>query len=126
MTILVVDDDALVLANTAAMLDDLGHSVLLAASGSEALDRLRRDKGIEAVITDHLMPGMTGSELAAAIREAWPALPILLVSGLIDLDAVAKDVRTLAKPFTQDALAAAVRGLAASASVIPMRRARRK
>ncbi|MCW3849605.1 PAS domain S-box protein [Sphingomonas sp. LB-2] len=127
MTVLLVDDDALVLANTAAMLDDLGHGVVLAASGLEALDRLRAGERIDAVITDHLMPGMTGSELAAAIRSEWPELPVLLISGLFNLECeVTRGLANLAKPFTQEALAAALRDLAASASVIPLRRSRPK
>ena len=63
-----MDDDALVLLNTAAMLEDLGHTVLEATSGSSALEIIRREDNIDLVITDQAMPHMTGSDLAAAIR----------------------------------------------------------
>ena len=79
--ILAVDDDALVLLNTAAMLEDLGHTVLEAASGKDALEILRREPRIDLVITDQAMPHMTGSDLAAAIRAEKPDLPIILATG---------------------------------------------
>jgi CheY-like chemotaxis protein len=79
-TILVVDDDMLVALGTAAMLEDLGHSVVAAHSGSEALEKLETG-GIEIVLTDLAMPGMNGLELAARIRERFPDMPIILATG---------------------------------------------
>lgn len=78
LRILAVDDDALVLANTATMLQELGHSVLEAGSGKEALKMLRKDN-LDLVVTDYAMPGMTGEELASAIKKDYPNLPILMV-----------------------------------------------
>ena len=66
--ILVVDDDPLILSSTAAMLEDLSHIVVEAASASHALDVLCSGERIDMVITDHAMPGMTGLELAKRIR----------------------------------------------------------
>ena len=63
LAILAVDDDALVLLNTAAMLDDQGHRVTTAYSGKEALNILRRGETFDLLITDQAMPGMTGAEL---------------------------------------------------------------
>jgi signal transduction histidine kinase len=128
LTVLAVDDDALVLANTAAMLEDLGHKVLQAPSGHEALALLRTGHRVDLVITDHAMPGMTGAQLASTLRSERPDLPILLVSGYADMPADTPDqLRKLNKPFDQAALAHAVRdtvGLSNGAAIIPLRERR--
>jgi PAS domain S-box-containing protein len=105
LVILVVDDDALVLLNTVAMLEDLGHTVLDATSGKEALDIIRREGGVNLVITDQAMPQMTGSDLAAAIRAERPDLPIILATGYAELPTgTDKDLPKLSKPFRQHQL----------------------
>lgn len=109
LTILAVDDDALVLANTRAMLEDLGHTVVVAYSGEQALERLERTPAIDLVITDHAMPKMTGTDLAKSIRARRPGLPIILATGYAELPtAVDASLLRLPKPFRQDALAEAV------------------
>jgi PAS domain S-box-containing protein len=106
LTVLVVDDDDLVLLNTVAMLEDLGHEVIAAASGAEALEHLGERREIGLVVTDQMMPHMTGAQLRGAIRERRPDLPVVLVSGYADLGgSPAMDGAYLAKPFTQDELA---------------------
>lgn len=124
LTILVVDDDALVLANTAAMLEDLGHAVLTASSGHEALAQLGMAQRIDLVVTDQAMPGMTGAQLAAALRSEHPDLPVLLVSGYADLPSgPGGRLPRLNKPFHQVALAQAIQaavGGAKGAAVIPL------
>jgi CheY-like chemotaxis protein len=108
-TILVVDDDDLVASGTAAMLEDLGHTVLDANSGECALRVLAEKRSIEVVITDQSMPGMTGVELAQQIRERWPDLLILLATGHADLaEASGLDLPCLVKPFPQNVLAEAL------------------
>ncbi|HYF53559.1 MAG TPA: ATP-binding protein [Salinarimonas sp.] len=108
-TILLVDDDALVLAGTAAMLEDLGHRVVEAATGEAALARLAADPDLDLVITDHAMPGMTGLELAERLRAGWPRLPILLASGHAELpERAGLSLARIAKPFGRDELAEAV------------------
>jgi len=98
--ILAVDDDALILMNTAAMLQDMGHTVHEAMSGAEALAILQANR-IDLVITDQAMPQMTGTALAAAIRATHPALPIILATGYADLPPGADlGLPRLAKPFT--------------------------
>ena len=109
LLILAVDDDALVLLNTAAMLEDLGHTVLEATSGRSALEIVRRDDTIDLVITDQAMPMMTGSDLAAAIRAEKPYLPIILATGFAELPPGADEgLPKLSKPFLQHQLADAI------------------
>lgn len=105
LKILAVDDDPLVLTNTTALLEDLGHQVTTASSGKQALGLLRSDLPVDVLITDHVMPQMTGAALLDEVRRLRPDLPGILASGYADLDAAgpAAGLR-LAKPFTQDAL----------------------
>ncbi len=126
LSVLVVDDDPLVLANTAAMLKDLGHWVMEAASGQQALDLLRNGSPVDLVITDQAMPGLTGVQLAGRIRAEWPDLPVLLATGFADLPSgTDADLIRLSKPFGQDTLSRAIaqslrRGLDRS-KVVPFR-----
>ena len=69
LRVLAVDDDVLVLFNTVAMLEDLGHQVRQAASGREALAWVESGEPLDLVITDQAMPQMTGLQLAGAIRQ---------------------------------------------------------
>src|SRR6202049_936985 len=71
LVVVAVDDDRLVLTNTIAMLDDLGHTGIAASSGKEALDILRQQGPVDLVITDYAMPHMTGLQLANAIQKEW-------------------------------------------------------
>jgi CheY-like chemotaxis protein len=116
LVILAVDDDPLVLLNTAAMLEDLGHTVLEATSGKDALEIIRRKGGIDLVITDQAMPLMTGSELAIAIRAEKPELPIILATGYAELPpGTDGGLPRLSKPFRQHQLADAISKIAATA-----------
>jgi CheY-like chemotaxis protein len=109
LVILAVDDDALVLMNTIAMLEDLGHTVFEAASGKEALDVFRREKDIDVVITDQAMPVMSGTQLADAIRAERRDLPIILATGFAELPPdTGGDLFKLDKPFRQEELAEAI------------------
>ena len=103
--VLAVDDDSLVLTNTAAMLEDLGHQVLVAASGSEAL-ALLAEHAVDLVITDYAMPQMTGLELAREIEARRPGLGIVLATGYAELPpGDGEDIPRLAKPYSQAELA---------------------
>ena len=109
LTILAVDDDALVLMNTVGMLEDQGHTVFEAFSGKEALEILGREDSIDLVVTDQAMPKMTGIELAKIIRNEWPDIPVLLATGYADMSR--RDdigLPKLTKPFLQNDLAAAI------------------
>jgi len=108
LSVLAVDDDPLVLNNTAALLADLGHVVLTAESAAEALDILR-DKRVDLVLTDHAMPQMTGAQLAAMVNARWPTVPIILATGFAELPpGTGAGLPRLAKPFTQEELARAI------------------
>ncbi|WP_426439943.1 ATP-binding protein [Bradyrhizobium genosp. P] len=103
--ILFVDDDPLIATSTTEMLEDLGHRVIGASSGLHALDILRSDQPLDLMMTDHVMPGMTGIELAAASRQVRPQLPVLLATGYAELpDGSQIDLPRLAKPYHQDQL----------------------
>jgi CheY-like chemotaxis protein len=109
LSVLVVDDDLLVLENTAAMLEDLGHTVVEARSGEEALALLRRTRTVDLVVTDYAMPGMTGLQLAGAVAAERPGTVILLSSGYAELPSDARSsLQRLSKPFDQAALAKAI------------------
>ena len=103
--ILFVDDDPLIALSTTEMLEDLGHHVIGATSGVHALDIIKSEQPIDLMLTDHVMPGMTGIELAAASREVRPSLPILLATGYAELPEGAQlDLPRLAKPYHQEQL----------------------
>jgi CheY-like chemotaxis protein len=111
-TILLVDDDALVCSTTASTLADLGHRVFQAPSGRRALEILRSGTAVDLVLTDQAMPGMTGLQLAAAIRASWPDLPIMLTTGYADLpDRDGLNLPRLVKPYGQEEMAAAIAAL---------------
>ena len=107
--ILVVDDEALVLRGTAEMLRALGHRVIEAEGGAEALAMLHREPAIEAVVTDYKMPRMDGAELARRIRKARPDMPILLISGYTGAADPIDGLPRLNKPFGLAELADALR-----------------
>jgi signal transduction histidine kinase len=108
LTVLLVDDDPLIAGSTAALLEDLGHRVVAAKAGAEALGLLAAGLQPDLMITDYAMPGMTGLELGQAVQRLRPDLPILLATGFADMDAGAAGVPRLAKPYTQDQLAAQI------------------
>ena len=109
MTILIVDDDALISMSTVDMLEDLGHEVLEAHSGKRALEILREVERVDLMITDYAMPKMNGMELASTARELRPDLPILLATGYAELPSgPAIDLPRIDKPYHQERLAAGI------------------
>lgn len=107
--ILLIDDDPLVLMGMAAMIEDLGHSVISVQAGSEALAMLASGSVVDMVITDHMMPVMTGVQLAQAIREKYPHTPIILATGYAELPSDLPMLTTrLAKPCDQEDIAYAI------------------
>jgi signal transduction histidine kinase len=109
LRVLLVDDDPLVLASTAGMLEEIGHAVVPAEGGEQALAWLRDDPAIDVVVTDFGMPGMTGLDLAEAARAMRPVLPLVLTTGYGDTPEPAPGgVTVLRKPFGQEVLGAAI------------------
>jgi signal transduction histidine kinase/ActR/RegA family two-component response regulator len=114
-TVLVVDDDEIVRATVASMLEELGYTVLLASSGTEALTVIEKNSNIDLLFTDVVMPGaISGRQLAERAVEVIPMLKILFTSGYTEnaivhnsrLDA---GVELLSKPYSREQLAAKVR-----------------
>jgi PAS domain S-box-containing protein len=105
MSILAVDDDPIVLLNTAAMLADMGHEVLQAPSAAAALAILE-ERPVELLLSDYAMPRMNGAELVARARKLQPGLKAVIVSGYADApEGIALALPRLAKPFSDSDLA---------------------
>ena len=104
-TVLLVDDEDLVRASTADMLTDLGYRVVEAQSANDALRKIDEELHVDLLITDHLMPGMTGVDLARAVARMRPDLPVLLISGYAEAEGVGLDLTRMTKPFRQCELA---------------------
>jgi len=108
LRILAVDDDPIILLNTATTLGDMGHAVLQADSGAEALALLGQHD-FDLLLTDFAMPGMTGGDLVENALRRDPKLKIIVLSGYADLPAgQALEVPRLSKPFSDAELAAAI------------------
>lgn len=113
VTILLVEDEPAVRAIAARSLEFGGFRVIQAGDGAAALEAVAREGAPSLVLTDLMMPGMGGAELAQRLRKRWPDLPILFMSGYSTADlqtrgiAGADDV-TIQKPFTLDGLIASV------------------
>jgi PAS domain S-box-containing protein len=126
--VLVLDDDSAVREVTAAMLRELGYSVVEAGSGGAALDILRTDEQVDILLADYAMPGMNGADAAREAVAIRPGLPVLFITGYADLKAL-RDVgeeRIIQKPFRDEELSrkveAALGQAVAAAKVVPLRR----
>ncbi len=114
LSVLLVDDEDIVRFATAEMIRELGHSVVEASSGAEAMERLSAGIEIDAVVTDYKMPRMDGAQLAKRIREWQPSMPVLIITGYTGISDKALNLPRLAKPFGQAEIAAALSGLFAT------------
>jgi PAS domain S-box-containing protein len=107
--ILAVDDDALILMNTVALLEDLGHQVIEASSASQAVAIFESRDDIDLLVTDQAMPNMTGTDLVKAIDRVRPGTPVIIASGYGEgVSVEGRRVLRLGKPFTQAQLAEVV------------------
>ena len=112
-TILLVEDEPAVRAIAARSLERSGFRVLQASGGAAALELVDGEGRPDLVLSDLMMPGMGGAELARRLRERWPELPILFMSGysvedLVRQGAIGSERAILQKPFTPDGLVGSV------------------
>jgi signal transduction histidine kinase/ActR/RegA family two-component response regulator len=115
--ILVVEDDPRVRAATGTALEELGYPFILCGSGPEAIAQLEKRDDIGLVVTDVVMPGMTGPELAHTVRARHPDIGLLFVTGYVGEAGEAESFKgseVLRKPFTLRALADALEAAAAN------------
>jgi CheY-like chemotaxis protein len=110
--ILLVDDDASVRLATRTMLEELGHKVVEATGGAEALEVIARDRCFDLLVIDFAMPLMNGGQLAAEVTRVWPEAPVLFVTGYVENDVLRPwsdlGYGTVRKPFSAHDLAVAV------------------
>lgn len=103
--ILVVDDDPLLRLGMVCMLRDMGYQAIAAQDPMRALPMVHQGIGVDVLITDYSMPGMTGVELAERMSQERPGLQVLIITGHHNLEVqLAPDWRKLTKPFTETEL----------------------
>jgi CheY-like chemotaxis protein len=116
-TVLVVDDQAEIRQLIRKVLEREGYLVLEAATGAEAIRVAERwEAAIELLLTDVMMPGMRGPEVASAVSALHPSIEVLFMSGYTDGTSLPAEVATgpvafLAKPFKPSELSDRVRGI---------------
>jgi len=109
LRVLAVDDDPLVRVTLSALLEDMGHAVVSAESGQQAVDEFSDGAQFDLVVTDFSMPGMTGTDLAQTIRAVRPDIPVVLATGFAEVPlASVGGITLLSKPFDRNALARAI------------------
>ena len=117
--VLVVEDELLLRTHAVALIEEAGFDTLEAGSAKEAIALLETDERIRIVFTDINLPnGMDGLRLAAAIRERWPPVELVLTSGRLRVSA--EDIpargRFLSKPYSPQQLIDTLESFAAKAS----------
>jgi DNA-binding NtrC family response regulator len=106
--ILLVDDDVMVLGIVAQILTSGGFTAIAASSAAQALTLLDAMPQLDLLLTDITMPLMNGIELAGAVREHRPALPVLLMTGHSDGNCADAGLAAIQKPFSRHELLAFV------------------
>ena len=127
LSILLVDDDEIVRVATAEMVRGLGHAVIEATGGAEALGKLAAGLQVDAIVTDYKMPRLNGAELARRVRKMRPDLPVLIITGYVGVTEDISEFPRLPKPFNQADIARALAALVSSdGNVVQLRRKRAK
>jgi PAS domain S-box-containing protein len=125
LRVLLVEDNPQVREFAQGLLADLGCEVLATENGHDALERLKGE-GIDLVLSDVVMPGMSGVELARAIHESCPEVPVLLATGYSDeIVSRRSEFAVLSKPFGAADLSQAMAELLAEKSRLKPSAARR-
>ncbi|MDO7833824.1 ATP-binding protein [Sphingobium sp. HBC34] len=114
--VLLVDDNALVRNSTREMLTDMGYDVVDIDHAELALSMIEAGYKPAIVITDHIMPGMTGAELALRLRVDHPQIAVMIISGYQGIDLIAPDIVRLSKPFRRTHLQASIAAALAQAA----------
>ncbi|MEA3387904.1 ATP-binding protein [Sphingobium sp. CCH11-B1] len=114
--VLLVDDNGLVRNSTREMLIDMGYEVIDIDHAELAISMIEAGYAPDIVITDHVMPGMTGAELALRLRTDHPGVALLIISGYQGIDLIAPDVVRLSKPFRRAHLQASIAAARAQVS----------
>jgi CheY-like chemotaxis protein len=122
-TLLLIDDNAVQAATRQTILKRAGYFVIAALSPERALEQFRSQElatPIDLIITDHLMPGMTGSQFATEVRHISPEIPILVISGLAEAEEEYSDLKVQfrLKPLLPDDLLSCVHQLLTPAHAI--------
>ena len=118
-TVLVVDDESLVLTMAETILADFGYKVLTASNGQKALGVLSQPGNrVDLVITDLVMPGMGGRELMERVRQLYPDTPVMPTSGYVMTEDKKSGVGYLQKPFTSTELLLKVKAALAAGKAV--------
>jgi PAS domain S-box-containing protein len=115
--VLLVDDDDLVRAGAAAVMESFGYRVLEAESGTQALRILHGCTTIDAMVTDYAMPGMSGAVLVEEVHRLLPDLPILMMTGYSERPEDVVSITFIQKPFEATELASRLASLMSGCSV---------
>jgi DNA-binding response OmpR family regulator len=113
MKLLVVDDDKVVLDSCRRILEAESYTVVLTSSARDAVARLEAE-AFDLLLVDVIMPEYDGIYLIGTVRQKWPTLPVLVMSGYPTPETISSGLSAgathfIAKPFTPDELLAAVR-----------------
>ena len=115
LAVLLVDDHAQVRSTTAALLEDLGHTVVEASDGAQAIRVLEeQDCAFDVMISDYAMPNLSGTEFLRVAHRMCPDVPALIITGYADSEAIQdrpEGVEILQKPFTPADLESAIEGI---------------
>lgn len=113
-SILVVDDEPQIRSLVTRILAREGYTIFEASDGAEALGVLESQRAVDLVVTDIVMPGMDGIQLAGRVASGFPATGLIYMSGKCDIDVVRTDIERhgfgfIRKPFRIESLSRAVR-----------------
>jgi CheY-like chemotaxis protein len=124
LAVLVVEDDPLVRALAVEIVEEAGYVALEAADADEAVAILEARSDIAVLFTDINMPGsIDGLKLAHAVRERWPPIKIVMVSGKVELTAndLPSNSRFFAKPYQASKMVSELRSLISTSATVNQR-----